>query len=140
MAGDDMNKTLLSILALSIVVGAISIQPVSAAPSHDEIEWVAPWTFPKTREGQLERMLTMELQRKTLLALQEKGYLQTGKENVYSIYPFQVADMREVLGGFYEVDISVSIHQVINNKIEKKTSKYLVTFRHDYDAGLSSQV
>ncbi|PAF33261.1 hypothetical protein [Paenibacillus sp. 7516] len=110
-----MRKILMSILVLSI--GAIlSIPSVSAAHPHDEatkgkdsIEWVALWRFPQTREEQLERMLTTELQRKTLFALQEKQYLKTGKENVYSIDPFQVANMRTVDGGLYVLDVIASV-------------------------------
>ncbi|WP_234541872.1 hypothetical protein [Paenibacillus pseudetheri] len=63
----------------------------------------------QTREEQLERMLTTELQRRTLLALQEKGYLKTGIEYVYWFDPFQVTDMREVEGGFYELDVLAAV-------------------------------
>ncbi|WP_222125216.1 hypothetical protein [Paenibacillus xylanexedens] len=80
-------------------------------------------------------MLTTELQRKTLFALQEKQYLKTGKENVYSIDPFQVANMRTVDGGFYVLDVIASVHKVINNEVDKKVEKYQITFRHSYDLG-----
>lgn len=132
-----MRKILISILVLSI--GAIlSIPSVSAAHTtkgEDSIEWVALWRFPQTREEQLERMLTTELQRKTLFALQEKQYLKTGKENVYSIDPFRVANMRTVDGGFYALDVIASVHKVINKKVDKKVEKYQITFRHSYDLG-----
>jgi hypothetical protein len=136
-----MRKKLMSILILSI--GAIlSIQSVSAAHPHDEatkgkdsIEWVALWGFPQTREEQLERMLTTELQRRTLLSLQEKRYLKTGKENVYSFDPFQVTNMRTGDGGIYELDVLASVHKVINNEVDKKAEKYQITFRHNYDLG-----
>ncbi|MFK0526043.1 hypothetical protein ACINKY_27920 [Paenibacillus illinoisensis] len=136
-----MRKIMMSLLVLSI--GAIlSIPSVSAAHPHDEatkgrdsIEWVALWKFPQTREEQLERMLSTELQRKTLFALQEKQYLKSGKENVYSIDPFQVANMRMVDGGFYVLDVIASVHKVINNEVDKKVEKYQITFRHNYDLG-----
>jgi len=136
-----MRNILVYILVLSI--GAIfSIPSVSAAHPHDEatigkdsIEWVALWGFPQTREEQLERMLTTELQRKTLFALQEKHYLKTGKEHVYSIDPFQVANMRTVDGGFYVLDVIASVHKVINNEVDQKVERYQITFRHNYDLG-----
>ncbi|GIP22318.1 hypothetical protein J22TS3_25930 [Paenibacillus sp. J22TS3] len=102
---------------------------------EDSIEWVALWGFPQTREEQLERILTTELQRRTLRALQEKRYLKPGKENVYYFDPFQVTDIREVKGGFSELDILASVHKVRNNKIEKKTDRYQITFRYSYDLG-----
>jgi hypothetical protein len=136
-----MRKKLMSVLILSI--GAmLSIQSVSAARPHDEatkgkdsIEWVALWGFPQTREEQLERMLTTELQRRTLLSLQEKRYLKTGKENVYSFDPFKVTNMRTGGGGIYELDVLASVHKVNNNEVDKKTEKYQITFRHNYDLG-----
>ncbi|HBU82393.1 MULTISPECIES: hypothetical protein [Paenibacillus] len=136
-----MRKILMSFLVLSIGT-ILSIPSVSLAHPHDEatkgkdsIEWVALWGFPQTREEQLERMLTTELQRKTLFALQEKQYLKTGKENVYSIDPFQVANMRTVDGGFYVMDVIASVHKVIHNEVDKKVEKYQITFRHNYDLG-----
>jgi hypothetical protein len=136
-----MRKILMSILFLSI--GAIfSIPSVSVAHRHDEvsegkdsIEWVALWRFPQTREEQLERMFTTELQRKILFALQEKQYLKTGKDNVYSIDPFQIANMKTVDGDFYVLDVIASVHKVINNEVDKKVEKYQITFRHNYDLG-----
>ncbi|MNL81112.1 hypothetical protein D3C87_2081410 [compost metagenome] len=56
-------------------------------------------------------------------------------ENVYHFDPFQVTDIREIKGGSYEVDILASVHKVKNNKVEKKTDKYQITFRHSYDLG-----
>ncbi|SEB27703.1 hypothetical protein [Paenibacillus sp. 276b] len=136
-----MRKILMSILVLSI--GAIfSIPLVSVAHPHDEvskgkdsIEWVALWKFPQTREEQLERMLTTELQRKILFSLQEKQYLKTGKDNVYSFDPFQIANMKTVDGDFYVLDVIASVHKVINNEVDKKVEKYQITFRHNYDLG-----
>lgn len=136
-----MKKILISTLIL--FMGAIlSIQSASAAQPHDEstkgkdaIEWSALWGFPQTREERLERMLTTELQRRSLWILQEMKYLKTGKENVYYFDPFQVTDMREVKGGFYELDVLASVHEVINNEVDKKTENYQITFRHNYDAG-----
>ncbi|SIR70700.1 VOC family protein [Paenibacillus macquariensis] len=58
-----------------------------------------------------------------------------GKENVYYFDPFQVTDMREVTGGFYELDVLASVHEVINNEVDKKTENYQITFRHNYDSG-----
>lgn len=128
---------------LVLFIGAIlSAQSASAAHPHenttnrkDSIEWVSLWNFPKTREEQLERMLTTELQRRTLLALQEKRYLKTGKEYVYWFDPFQVTDMREVEGGFYELDVLVTVKRVIDNKKDKKVEKYKITFNHNYESG-----
>jgi hypothetical protein len=138
--GDYMNKMWLSIPALFI--GAIFlIQSTDAHPydnatkQKDSIEWVALWSFPISREEQLERMLTTELQRKTLWALQEKEYLKTGKEHVYCFDPFQVTNMRQVEGGFYELDIMATIHEVINAEIDKNFEKYKITFRHNYETG-----
>ena len=129
--------------ALVISIGTIlSIQSASAAlprdkviKGKDSIEWVAFWSLSKTREEQLERMVTTELQRRTLWALQEKRYLKTGKEHVYWFDPFHVTDMREVEGGFYELDVLASVHKVIKNEIDKKTEKYKITFRANYDLG-----
>lgn len=136
-----MRRKLMFILVISIGT-ILSIQSASAAYPRDEaikgkdsIEWVALWNFPKTREEQLERMVTTELQRRTLWALQEKRYLKTGKEYVYWFDPFQVTDMREAEGGFYELDVLASVHKVINNEVDKKTEKYQITFRHKYDLG-----
>lgn len=39
----------------------------------DSIEWVCLWNEPRTREEGLERVLTTELQRRILFALQEKN-------------------------------------------------------------------
>ncbi|MEK5400181.1 hypothetical protein [Paenibacillus sp. FSL K6-2859] len=136
-----MNRKFMSILVLSIGT-ILSIQSASAAPANgeaskekDSIEWVALWGFPQTREEQLERMLTTELQRRTLLALQEKGYLKTGKEYVYWFDPFQVTDMREVEGGFKELDVLATVQRVIENKRDKKNKMYTITFNHNYESG-----
>lgn len=101
----------------------------------DSIEWVALWEFPQTREEKLESMLTTELQRKILFSLQEKQYLKTGKDNVYSFDPFQIANMKTVDGDFYVLDVIASVHKVINNEVDKKVEKYQITFRHNYDLG-----
>lgn len=118
------------------------MQPKSAAEPRDyavkgtdSIEWIAFWDFPQTKEGQLERMLTTELQRRTLWALQDKQYLKAGKDNNYWFDPFQVTNMRTGNGGIYELDVLAFVHKVINNEIDKKTEKYQITFRHDYDKG-----
>lgn len=120
----------------------LSIQSVSAAQPNgeafkekDSIEWVALWRFPQTREEQLERMLTTELQRRTLLALQEKGYLKGGKEYLYWFDPFKVTDMREVKDGPYELDVLATVQRVIDNKRDKKAKLYKITFRHNYESG-----
>lgn len=70
-----MGKIWMSILFLLIWV-ILSVQSASAAHPHDNannqkdsIEWVAFWSFPQTREEQLERMLTTELQKRILWAL-----------------------------------------------------------------------
>lgn len=139
--GDKMKKILIATLIL--FMGAIlSIQSANAAQPHDEstkekdaIEWIALWGFPQTREERLERMLTTELQRRSLWVLQEKKYLKTVKENVYYFDPFQVTDMREVKGGIYELDVLASVHEVINSEVDKKTENYQITFRHNYDSG-----
>jgi hypothetical protein len=139
--GDDMNRKIMTILVLSIGT-ILSIQSASAAPVNgeaskekDSIEWVALWRFPPTREEQLERMLTTELQRRTLLALQEKGYLKTGKKYVYWCDPFQITDMREVEGGFKELDVLATVQRVIDNKRDKKVKTYTITFNHNYESG-----
>lgn len=136
-----MRKKRMSTLILSIAT-ILSISSTCLAQPHSEIikqedtiEWAALWGFPQTREEQLERMLTTELQRRALWALQEKRYLKPGREDVYHFDPFQVTDIREVKGGFYELDIVASVHKVRNNKIEKKTDQYQITFRHSYDLG-----
>ncbi|WP_082927052.1 hypothetical protein [Paenibacillus tuaregi] len=136
-----MRRKLMSTLIFSMAI-ALFMSSTSLAQPQDEtikeedtIEWVALWGFPQTREEQLERMLTTELQRRTLRALQEKRYLKPGKENVYHFDPFQVTDIREVKGGFYELDILASVHKVRNNKIDKKTDKYQITLRYSYDSG-----
>lgn len=128
---------------LVLFIGTIlSIQSANAAQPNgeaskekDSIEWVALWGFPQTREDRLERMLTTELQRRTLLALQEKGYLKTGKEYVYWFDPFQVTDMRQVEGGFYELDVLATVQRVIDNKRDKKVKMYTITFNHNYESG-----
>ncbi|MNH74714.1 hypothetical protein D3C87_604070 [compost metagenome] len=119
-----------------IIQSTISAQPYEKADKQkDSIEWAALWTFPKTREEQLECMLTTELQTKALLSLKERGYLKTGTENVYTMDPFHVTNMREVSGGFYEIDVVVNAHKVVNNKAEEKSEKYIINFRHDYNRG-----
>ncbi|MNW00429.1 hypothetical protein D3C71_1959220 [compost metagenome] len=80
-------------------------------------------------------MLTTELQRRTLLALQEKGYLKRGKEYVYWFDPFQVTGMRELEGGFYELDVLAKVQGVIENKRDKKVKMYKITFNHNYESG-----
>lgn len=136
-----MNRKIMTILVLSIGT-ILSFQLASAAPVNgeaskekDSIEWVALWRFPPTREEQLERMLTTELQRRTLLALQEKGYLKTGEEYVYWFDPFQISDMREAEGGFKELDVMATVQRVIDNKIDKKVKEYSITFSHNYESG-----
>lgn len=131
----------MTILVLSIGT-ILSIQSASAAPVNseaskekDSIEWVALWRFPPTREEQLERMLTTELQRRTLLALQEKGYLKTEKKYVYWFDPFQITDIREFEGGFKELDVLATVQRVIDNKRDKKVKKYTITFNHNYESG-----
>ncbi|WP_433945341.1 hypothetical protein [Paenibacillus sp. SN-8-1] len=139
--GDNVRRKLMSTLVLSIAI-ILSTSSISLAQPHNEtikeedtIEWVALWRFPPTREERLERMLTTELQRRALGALQEKRYLKPGKENVYYLDPFQVTSIREIKGGFSELDILASVHKVRNNKIDKNTDKYQITFRYNYDLG-----
>ncbi|MUG45510.1 hypothetical protein [Paenibacillus woosongensis] len=136
-----MKKTL-SIAASLIIGTSLSCQSAAALPpkqnqveKKDSIEWVALWEFPKSREGQLERILTTELQRKILFALQEKQYLIPGVKNIYSFDPFKVTSMRQTDGGFYELDLIASFHKVTKNKIDKEAVKYQITFRHNYDQG-----
>jgi len=143
-----MQKKWTLILLLPIAIMLSSVQSTMAVlhperkPPHDHIangrdsiEWVEMWDEPITREEKLERMLTIELQRRLLFALQEKKYVKPGKAHLYSIDPFKVIDMRTVKGGFSEMDVLVSVRRVLNNEIEKKAEKYLLTFRHHYDAG-----
>lgn len=101
----------------------------------DSIEWVCLWNEPRTREEGLERVLTTELQRRILFALQEKKYLKPGKENVYYFDPFKVTDIREDKNGISVIDVLVSVHRVINSKPDDKAEKFRITFRHDYDLG-----
>lgn len=104
----------------------------------DSIEWVELWDFPSTREGKLERMLTTELQRKILFALQEKNFLKPGKEHAYRFDPFQVTDMRTIDGGFYQLTVLATVQRVFhNNKLEENNEKekYRITFVHNYDLG-----
>ncbi|WP_020620790.1 hypothetical protein [Paenibacillus daejeonensis] len=106
------------------------------APSHkDSIEWVSFSTFPTTREAQLEYMLTLELQRKVLWALQENNYLEPGIDNPYWFDPFEVSMMRQNEHGFAEIVVTARIHDIVNQEIEKKYDSYIISFRHDYDAG-----
>lgn len=101
----------------------------------DSIEWVEMWDEPTTREEKLERMLTTELQRRALFALQEKQFLKPGKAHLYSLDPFKVTDFRKMNGGVYKIDVLVSVHRVIDNNIDKKAENYCITFRHNYDLG-----
>lgn len=133
----------MSILVLSIGI-ILSIQSASASHPNGEasreketIEWIALWGFPQTREEQLERMLTTELQKRTLMVLQEKEYLKTGKEYVYWFDPFQVTDIREIEGGFYELDVLAKVQRVIDNKRDKKIRMYTITFTHNYESGFN---
>lgn len=131
-----MSTLILSIATVLSISSTSLAQPQNEIiKQEDTIEWVALWGFPQTREERLERMLTTELQTRTLWALQEKRYLKPGKENVYHFDPFQVTDIREVKGGFYELDILASVHKIRNNKFDKKTDKYQITFHHNYDSG-----
>lgn len=72
-----------------------------------------------------------------LLALQEKGYLMIGKEYVYWFDPFQVTNMREVEGGFYELDILAKVQRMIDNKTDKQVKMYTITFKHHDESGFS---
>ncbi|BAU28352.1 hypothetical protein DFP93_101432 [Aneurinibacillus soli] len=102
---------------------------------QDSIEWVYLWDEPRTREEKLERILTSELQRRMLLALQEKKYVKSGKENIYYFDPFKVVDIRKDKHGVSEIDVLASVYRVINNKTEKKAEKFQITFRYNYDFG-----
>lgn len=106
-----------------------------APRNKDSIEWVSLSTFPTTREAQLEYMLTAELQRKILWALQENNYLEPGIDNPYWLDPFEISKMKENKYGIPELEITVKVHDVVNLKVDKKFDKYIIAFRHDYDAG-----
>ncbi|MGG1518644.1 hypothetical protein ABE504_24710 [Paenibacillus oryzisoli] len=101
---------------------------------QDSIEWIAFWDFPHSREAQLERMLTTELQRRTLFALQEKKYLKPGKEFLYSFEPFEITTMKKGDGGFSELTVFAKVHEVINNK-KMKPEAYQIRFKHNYNLG-----
>lgn len=128
-----------SLLLSGVIVLAssqlVSAQPIEETKSMDAIEWIAFWDFPQTREGQLERLLTTELQRRILLALQDHKFLYPGKEHLYRLDPFHVKSMREIEAGFVELDVIVRVHQIINNEMVKKADSFQVTFRHHYDKG-----
>ncbi|MCP1357238.1 hypothetical protein [Aneurinibacillus migulanus] len=109
--------------------------PYEMTKGKDSIEWACLWNEPRTREEGLERVLTTELQRRILFALQEKKYLKPGKENVYYFDPFKVTDIREDKNGISIIDVLVSVHRVINSKPDHKAEKFRITFRHDYDLG-----
>lgn len=143
-----MRKRCMLILLLPIGIIFSSVQSTMAVFQHeskppnfedtkgkDSIEWVEMWDEPTTREEKLERMLTTELQRRALFSLQEKQFLKPGKAHLYSFDPFKVTNFRTVNGGLYEIDVLVSVHRVLDNKIDKKAEKYCITFRHNYDLG-----
>lgn len=96
---------------------------------QDSIEWIAFWDFPHSREAQLERMLTTELQRRTLFALQEKKYLKPGREFLYSFEPFEIKTMKQG-----ELTVVAKVQEVINNK-KMKVEVYQIMFKHNYDLG-----
>ncbi|ADC52369.1 hypothetical protein BpOF4_21869 (plasmid) [Alkalihalophilus pseudofirmus OF4] len=127
------NTPVQSVIAMSDQVNK-NLQD-QANQGKDLIEWVALWDEPTTREGKLERMLTTELQRRTLFALQEKNYLKLGKQNVYYIDPFKITDMRTIDGGFSELDVIASVYRVIGDTAEKKAERFQITFRHNYEFG-----
>ncbi|MED4731996.1 hypothetical protein P9597_28465 [Aneurinibacillus migulanus] len=128
-------STMLMLFILTSWVYAENKHPYEMTKGKDSIEWVEMWDEPKTREEQLERILTTELQRRILFALQEEKYLKTGKENVYYFDPFKVTDIREDKNGISVIDVLASVHKVINNKPDNKTEKFQITFRHDYNLG-----
>ncbi len=143
-----MRVQRLLILLLTSTVFFSMVQSTMAIPVqvnkhlHDEtdkekdsIEWIAMWDEPTTREGKLERMLTTELQRKTLFALQEKNYLKAGEQNVYYIDPFKITDIKTIDGGFYQLDVLASVHQVVENSPEKESQTFRITFKHNYELG-----
>lgn len=74
-------------------------------------------------------MLTTELQRRTLIALQEKKYLKPGKEFLYSFEPFEITTMKPG-----ELTVVAKVQEVINNK-KMKAVEYQIIFKHNYDLG-----
>lgn len=101
---------------------------------QDSIEWITFWDFPNSREGQLERMLTTELQRRTLFALQEKKYLKPGKKFLYSFEPFEITNMKKGDGGFFELTVFATVHEIKNNE-KMKAEAYQIRFKHNYNLG-----
>ncbi|MDQ0878868.1 hypothetical protein QFZ77_007527 [Paenibacillus sp. V4I3] len=130
------------ILTLCVIIGILLTTKQSAIAhpfdentnKQDSIEWIAFWDFPHSREGQLERMLTTELQRRTLFALQEKKYLKPGKEFLYSFEPFEITNMKKGDDGFFELIVFATVHEVINNE-KMKAEAYQITFKHNYNLG-----
>lgn len=125
------------ILTLCLIIGILLTirQSAVAHPydgitnKQDSIEWIAFWDFPHSREAQLERMLTTELQRRTLFALQEKKHLKSGKEFLYSFEPFEITTMKQG-----ELTVVAKVHEVINNN-KMKAEAYQIRFKHNYDLG-----
>ena len=133
-----MGWMIAAVLIGTMYIGpsADAIQLKSMTPrKKDSIEWVSLSTFPATREAQLEYMLTAELQRKILWALQENNYVEPGIDNPYWFDPFEVSMMRQNEYGISEFVITARIHNFENQEIEKKYDTYLISFRHNYDAG-----
>ncbi|CAN7235160.1 hypothetical protein LJR153_000952 [Paenibacillus sp. LjRoot153] len=130
------------ILTLCLFIGTLltTRQSTLARPydengnKQDSIEWIAFWDFPHSREGQLERMLPTELQRRTLFALQERKYLKSGKEFLYCIDPFEITNMKKDDAGFLELTVFARVHEVINNE-KMKAEEYQIRFKHNYDLG-----
>ena len=77
----------------------------------------------------IRRMLTTELQRRTLFALQEKKYLKPGKKFLYSFDPFEITTMKQG-----ELTVVAKLHEVIDNK-KMKAEAYQIRFKHNYDLG-----
>ncbi|WP_413376115.1 hypothetical protein [Alkalihalobacillus sp. 1P02AB] len=130
---------LFSAVVITLLVTGLSTVSAEENTCHNEInkdsiEWVASLKEPITREEKLESALTLELQRRTLLTLEER-YIEGGKENVYSFEPFQVSDIRQDDGGFIEIDVVASFQKLINNEPDKNIRSFQITFKHDYNCG-----
>lgn len=79
-------------------------------------------------------MLTTELQRRTLYALQEGKFLKPGKEFLYSFEPFEITNMKKDRDGITELTITATTHEVINNG-KMKAEVFEIKFNYNYNSG-----
>lgn len=121
---------LATILLTSLSDNVVIADPPNKTKTWQDIEWIAFWPDPGTRESKLERMLVTELQGRILATLLEKNYLSANKNVYYRIDPFEVTDIRKNLNGISELDIIATVKYQ-----NERVKKFKITFTFVYEKG-----